>query len=135
MTKSFSTADYGMWVQINTTISLVVSASNLGLPYTMIRFLSAEKDKELIQERFFSITGVLLISATIISLILLIFSNSISSYLFNNNNNIAILLIPLTFFSCVNGLLINYFRTFKQMKRYSILSVMQTYLAVSMFHI
>ncbi len=131
MTKSFSTADYGMWVQINTTISLVVSASNLGLPYTMIRFLSAEKDKELIQERFFSITGVLLISATIISLILLIFSNSISSYLFNNNNNIAILLIPLTFFSCVNGLLINYFRTFKQMKRYSILSVMQTYLAVS----
>lgn len=131
MTKSFSTADYGIWVQINTTISLVVSASNLGLPYTMIRFLSAEKDKRIIQERFFSLFGVLLISTTIISIMLLIFSNNISAYLFNDNNSIALLLIPLTFFSCLNSLLINYFRTFKQMKRYSILSLVQTYLAVS----
>ncbi|WP_321421167.1 polysaccharide biosynthesis C-terminal domain-containing protein [uncultured Methanobacterium sp.] len=130
MTKSFSTADYGIWVQINTTIALVVSASNLGLPYTMLRFLSAEKDKTVIQERFYSITAVLIFSASIISLILLIFSSTISSYLFNNNSNIALLLIPLTFFSCLNGLLINYFRTFQQMKKYSIFLILQTYLAV-----
>ena len=46
ITKSFTTAEYGMWAQVNTTIALVPNIANLGLPYTMVRFLSAEKDKE-----------------------------------------------------------------------------------------
>ena len=52
ITKSFTTAEYGMWAQVNTTIALVPNIANLGLPYTMVRFLSAEKDKEKIKDSF-----------------------------------------------------------------------------------
>ena len=45
ITKSFSTAEYGMWAQVTTTVALIPNIANLGLPYTMVRFLSAEKDK------------------------------------------------------------------------------------------
>lgn len=130
LTKSFSTSDYGVWVQINTTISLLICATNLGLPYTMVRFLSAEKNKTEIQEGFYSITGLILISTSIISLILLIFSKNIAASLFNNNINIAILLVPLAFLACLDGFLLNYFRTFQQMKKYSTFLIIQTYLGV-----
>ena len=53
ITKSFTTAEYGMWAQVNTTIALVPNIANLGLPYTMVRFLSAEKDKEKIKDSFY----------------------------------------------------------------------------------
>ena len=48
ITKSFTTAEYGMWAQVNTTIALVPNIANLGLPFTMVRFLSAEHDKGII---------------------------------------------------------------------------------------
>ena len=43
ITKSFSTAEYGMWTQILTTVALLPNIANLGLPYTMVRFLSASR--------------------------------------------------------------------------------------------
>ena len=55
ITKSFSTAEYGMWAQVTTTVALVPNIANLGLPYTMVRFLSSEKDKTKIRGSFYSI--------------------------------------------------------------------------------
>ena len=52
ITKSFSTADYGVWAQVNTFVSLIPNFVNLGLPYTMVRFLSAEKDPAIIRQSF-----------------------------------------------------------------------------------
>ena len=49
ITKNFSTSDYGVWAQVNTLVALVPNIVNLGLPYTMVRFLAAEKDKEIIK--------------------------------------------------------------------------------------
>lgn len=43
LTKSLPVSDYGVWVQVNTTFLLITSITTLGLPYTMLRFLSAEK--------------------------------------------------------------------------------------------
>ena len=93
MTKSFSIGDYGVWVQINTTIALIPNLATLGLPYTMVRFLSAEKNKEKIQEGFYSIASIVLASTFIISALLFIFSKNIASALFNGDVNIAILLV------------------------------------------
>ncbi len=67
ITKNFTTSDYGVWVQITTTIALLPNVATLGLPYTMVRFLSAEKDIEKIREGFYSLAGVVLISTTTIS--------------------------------------------------------------------
>ncbi|UTB33109.1 MAG: oligosaccharide flippase family protein [Methanobacterium sp. ERen5] len=130
MTKSFSTSDYGIWVQINTTIMLIPNIATLGLPYAMLRFVSTEKDKEKIREAFYSITSIVLIFTIIISLFLLLFSNSIASALFNGNVNISNLMSLIVLFACLNSLFLNFFRTFQQMKRYSVFLLIQTYLGL-----
>jgi len=130
MTKNFSIGDYGVWVQIITTIALIPNLATLGLPYTMVRFLSAEKDKKKIQEGFYSIASIVLVSTFIISALLFLFSKNVASALFNDDVNLAMLLSLIVFFACLNALLLNFFRTFQQMKRYSIFLLIQTYLGV-----
>lgn len=130
LTKNFSLCEYGFWVQINTTIALIPSVATLGLPYTMVRFLSVENDKKKIQEGFYSIFLVVLVSTVIITIILLIFSKNIALTLFDGEINLAVLLSLLVFFACFNTLFINFFRTFQQMKRYSIFLLTQTYLGL-----
>ena len=130
ITKNFSSSDYGIWVQINTTITLIPNIATLGLPYAMVRFLSAEKDKKKVQEGFYSITIIVLISTLIISFLLSYFSKNIASALFNGKVNLVMLMSTITFLACINLLLLNYFRTFQQMKRYSIFILIQTYLGL-----
>ncbi|MGZ7068449.1 MAG: oligosaccharide flippase family protein [Methanobacterium sp.] len=130
LTKNFSIENYGVWVQINTTLILASTFITLGLPFTMVRFLSAEKDKEKIQEGFYSITGVILISTLIATIFLLVFSKNIALLLFNGNTELGVILPFIVFLFCLNGFLFNYFRTFQQTKRYSIFLLLQTYLSV-----
>jgi len=130
LTKNFPINDYGIWVQINTTLALLPNIIALGLPYTMVRFLSAEKDKIKIQEGFYSIFSVILVSNFIVSALMFIFSKNIANLLFDGNIGVAILLSLIVFFACLNGLLLNFFRTFQQMKRYSTFLLLQTYLGV-----
>ncbi len=130
MTKSFSIGNYGIWALINTFINLIPSFATLGLPYTMVRFLSAEKSESKIQEGFYSITFLILASTIIISTIMYLFSQSIALSLFNGNIGVVHLLSVIVFLACLNTLLLNYFRTFQQMKRYSIFLIMLNYLAV-----
>jgi O-antigen/teichoic acid export membrane protein len=131
LTKNFSIDDYGIWVQINTTIALLPNLTTLGLPFTMVRFLSAETDKKIIQEGFYSIFSMVLIATFIVSLLLLIFSKQIALAIFNGNVNVAIILSAIVFLACLNALLLNYFRTFQEMKKYSFFLLMQTYLGVA----
>ena len=130
ITKSFTTAEYGMWAQVNTTIALVPNIANLGLPYTMVRFLSAEKDKEKIKDSFYPMISLTFISTVIICLLFLIFGNPIANALFNGSMQVLYITTLISFFACMNLMLISYFRTFQQMKRYSLFLVLQSYIGV-----
>ena len=130
ITKSFTTAEYGMWAQVNTTIALVPNFANLGLPYTMVRFLSAEKDKEKIKDSFYPMISLTFISTVIICLLFLIFGNPIANALFNGSMQVLYITTLISFFACMNLMLISYFRTFQQMKRYSLFLVLQSYIGV-----
>ena len=130
ITKSFTTAEYGMWAQVNTTIALVPNIANLGLPYTMVRFLSAEKDKEKIKDSFYPMISLTFISTIIICLLFLIFGNTIANALFNGSMQVLYITTAISFFACMNLMLISFFRTFKQMKRYSLFLVLQSYIGV-----
>ena len=59
ITKNLSTVDYGIWAQVNTVIALIPNVANLGLPFTMVRFLSHETDKNKIKESFYSVGSCL----------------------------------------------------------------------------
>ena len=100
ITKSFTTAEYGMWAQVNTTIALVPNIANLGLPYTMVRFLSAEKDKETIKDSFYPMISLTFISTLIICSLFLIFGNAIANALFNGSMQVVVLCTTSSF-SCI----------------------------------
>ena len=131
LTKNLSINDYGIWVQINVTIALVSNIANLGLFYSMLRFLSVEKDKKRIQEGFYSIGIIVLLSSFCISAFLFLFSENIGNALLNSNIGVARLLSIIVFFACLNLLLLNFFRTFQEMKKYSAFLLIQNYLGVS----
>lgn len=129
LTKNLSINDYGLWVEIATTITVVPYLGTLGLYSSMIRFLSSEKDRNKIQEGFYSITSIVLFCTLIICVTLIVFSKYIS-LLFNTSVDIILLVSIIVFFACLNSILFNFFITFKQIKIYSILMLTQTYLGV-----
>ncbi|MCL2116150.1 MAG: polysaccharide biosynthesis C-terminal domain-containing protein [Methanobrevibacter sp.] len=130
ITKNLSTADYGIWAQVNTTIALMPNIANLGLPYTMVRFLSAEKDKNKIKESFYSMLAVVFTISLAISGIFLIFQDLIANSIFGGNVEVVYITAIISFFACINLMLISFFRTFQQIKRYSLFLVLQTYIGV-----
>lgn len=130
ITKNLSTADYGIWAQVNTTIALIPNIANLGLPYTMVRFLSAEKDKNKIKESFYSMMILVFAISILISGVFLIFRSPIANSIFGGNLEVVYITAIISFFACMNLMLISFFRTFQQIKRYSILLVLQTYIGI-----
>lgn len=130
LTKNIPIEDYAIWVQISVTIGLIPVVVMLGLPYTMVRFLAAAKKKEEIQEGFYSIAFIVLFTSLIASFLLFLFSKSLAASLFDNNITIARILSLIVFIECLNGLLLAFFRTFQQIKRYSIFLFIRTYLNV-----
>jgi O-antigen/teichoic acid export membrane protein len=126
LTKNIPIEDYGIWVQISVTVGLIPAVVMLGLPYTMVRFLAAAKKREEIQEGFYSIAFIVLFTSAIASLLLFLFSTPIAASLFDNNLTIARILSLIVFIECLNGLLLNFFRTFQQVKRYSMFLFIKT---------
>ena len=96
----------------------------------MVRFLSAETDLKKIQEGFYSMFTLILIFSFIISIVILIFSKGIALSLFNGNVGVVKVLSLLIIFGTLNGILIDFFVTIGQMKKYSILLILQTYISL-----
>lgn len=130
ITKNFSTSDYGVWAQVNTLIALVPNIVNLGLPYTMVRFLAAEKDKEVIKSSFYSMMLLVLVSTLIMIAVFIIFSHQIADALFDGSMQIMLIVTVISFLACLNLMLLSYFRTFQQIGFYSTFLVLQTYIGV-----
>ena len=130
ITKNFSTSDYGVWAQVNTLVALVPNIVNLGLTYTMVRFLAAEKDKEIIRQSFYSMMALVLASTIVMIVVFIVFSTQIANALFDGSMQIMWIVTGIAFFSCINLMLLSYFRTFQQIAYYSIFLVLQTYIGV-----
>lgn len=131
ITKTLSIEGYGIWAQIMVTIGLIPSIVMLGLPYTMVRFLAGAKKKEDIQEGFYSIAFVILITSATVFFLLFLSSKSIAAMLFDDNHTIAKILSLIVFIECLNAISLNFFRTFQQIKKYSIFIFIQTYLTLT----
>jgi O-antigen/teichoic acid export membrane protein len=125
LTKTLSIEDYGIWTLIVVTTSLLPMIVLLGLPNAMIRFLASSKEAEEIREGYYSMGLLVLCADLAVSLVLLLFAQSIAAYLLANNYAIAFLLPAISFFASYNYLPLSYCRTFQQAKRYSLISTLQ----------
>jgi O-antigen/teichoic acid export membrane protein len=118
--KTLGAGDYGIWAQVNVTISLVISLAGLGLPFAMTRFLAAEKNNNEIQEGFYSIFSFVFLVTLIISFLLIILSNSIAKAFFNGASQVIIITGFIILVWSLDSVCLDLFRTFRQMRRYAL---------------
>ena len=126
VTKNININEYGVWIQINALIALLPGIMSLGLNSTMVRFLAGKKKE--IQEGFYSITFVTIITSFVASCLFLLFSNLISNSIFSGYIKTTQITALVIFVSSLNIIFLNYFRTFQQAKRYSFFLLLQSYL-------
>lgn len=130
MTKNLSIPDYGVWVQVNTTIILMPSLANLGLPYAMLRLLAVKKDKNEIAEGFYSIFFLTIFSSAVASILFILFSGWIAEAIFNGNSTVTLILSFIILLTCLNNVFFGFLRAFQKIKRFSLFWLVQTYLNV-----
>lgn len=126
LTKTLPIEEYGTYVQLTVTIGLVPGIVMLGLPYTMVRYLAAVKSREEIQQGYYSIAGITVLSAGLASVALFLMADPIAGALFDGQTRVTRILALVVFLECMNLLQYNYFRTFQRIKRYSSLLFLKT---------
>jgi O-antigen/teichoic acid export membrane protein len=101
LTKNLTMEDYGLWVIIATTVGLVPPLVCLGLTNAFKRYLPSIESKDQRADVFYSIVSLILITATIASLILFLLAGPISAVLLKNEVLISQLLALIIFFNCM----------------------------------
>jgi O-antigen/teichoic acid export membrane protein len=128
LTRNLAIADYGAFALIMVTLGLLPPLVALGLPYSLVRFGAAAKEKRDIRELFYSSGFIVLVSSLAVSGLLLLFVAQIAASLFGNNLTAALLLIPNILIACLIFFVTQYFITFQQIKRYTWLNLFNAYL-------
>ena len=105
LSKNLSIGDYGIWAQVNVTLVLVSYVMLLGLPNSMIRFMASLKEREAVQEGFYSILTIAFFCSLISAILAYIFSNQLSYALFDNNMAVVALLPLVVLIDPVNNTL------------------------------
>ena len=86
ITKTLGTYDYGLWAQINITVSLISPLALMGLSMGFVRFLSSETETKKIREAVYSILFFVTVSGLLASFLLYIFAEPLATFGFNDPN-------------------------------------------------
>ena len=124
-TKGRPLEDYGLWVQINVSLSLVPGLTCLGLPYTLVRYIAGEKDEDKIKEAVYSIFFVILVVNATLSPLL---AYLIIRYFGGNELEIIPIFTLLLFIHALSMVGWNYLRAMQRIKKYSLLMIIQNLL-------
>ncbi len=130
LTKSLPVEDYGIWAQVNVTISLVSSITLLGLSASLLRYMSASSRREDIRECFYSILSVVALTGISVMLLVFYLAGPIADNLFGQNIAVVRLLSVIIFIESLNSLLFNCYRALQRMKIYALLSIVMVYLTI-----
>ena len=127
--KALGASGYGVWAQVCVTLGLINPIADLTLSYTFVRFFAGVKDKREIQNAFFSILITVFCWSSLIALILFFLATPIANVLFNDANAIDIVKLTAVIvpFSTINTPLLFFFRTYRQMKTFSALTLLQSF--------
>ncbi len=121
--SSLGTYDYGIWSQVQVTIGFLMPLAGLGIPYALVRFLATKVDKAQIREEYYSALALVLISGLVIFAFLFFFADSIAGAFFGGATRIVQITGLIVLVWALDSICLNLFRTFRQMKLYSILAI------------
>ena len=120
--KILGATKYGIWSQVMVTISLLSPILTLRLEMASVRYLAAKGEKE-VRGEFFSMLGMIWLATMTALGIIFFLGQQISLLLFNDRNLVAYVeLIAVLLIVRVNYIfLTNYYRTFNQIRKYSLI--------------
>ena len=127
LTKNLSTQEYGLWGLIFTTCSLTLPLTSLGLGAAMSRFLPAEKNKEIIQEGFYSVLFIRMSVCFMIALTVFLFASPIATLFFDGNIQIVQLTAAFILLTTLHPIYKRLLRIWRKIKFLSILSIIDGY--------
>lgn len=130
LTKSLPVEDYGIWAQVNVTINLASVVICLGLSASMVRFMAASSSREEIQECFYSILAVVMLTGISAMLLIFCLAEPIAGALFNGNVAVTRALAVIVFVEAMNVLLFDFYRALQRMKLYALFSTSVVYLTI-----
>lgn len=134
LTKTLGATEYGAWSQILVTISLAMPFIMLGLPSAMVRFLPAERENKELGKGFFTVIFTIFFVSMVFALFLFLSSNSLAILLLRNVSFAPIFKIAsaLIILEALNQASLELFRVFGQIKKYSVLIILQTFVEVGL---
>ncbi len=132
LTKTIGAAGYGIWAQILITVGLITSFMVLSLTSAPVRFLPAEKDNKKVAKGIFTVIFTILFVSVFFALFLFLFSNSFASILLHDPSASFFIKLAsaLLILEALNQASLGSFRIFAQIKKYSLLTILQTLLEI-----
>ncbi|MGM0405329.1 MAG: oligosaccharide flippase family protein [Thermoplasmatota archaeon] len=123
LTRYLGAEGYGLWVQAMATFSVVLPLMVMGLPYSMTRIFASRENIEEISKDFFSISFIVFLTSLIVSGVLLLFPQFLADAIFEGKTLIVRIVAVTLFVYSTSNLMINVFRAFREMKKFSVLNV------------
>ncbi len=125
LTKGLGPYLYGTWSLINVVVTLMVPFALLGFSMSVVRFLSAEKDKRRIREDFLSACSIVLVSGTVFSLLLFFLSDFLAVSVFKDVNSSSYIKLAsvLILLNSMHLLPLAFFRMRRRVGLYAILTL------------
>lgn len=129
ITKTLGSQDYGIWAQINITVSLLSPLALMGLSMGVVRFLSSEKDKKKLREGFFSVIFFVAFTGLLVSIVVFLLSDFLASSIFKDISTSGFIKVGafMIFFSAIDQISIFYFRVSRQTNTFAFLTLFQTF--------
>ena len=132
ITKTLGAHDYGIWAQVHVTMNLVVGFVGLGLPYAMTRFLPAKTNREEIQEEFYSVLWLVFLVTLVVSIVLIAAADFIAGAFFGGATGIVRITGLIILVSSLQTVFLSLFRALRQMKRYALFIIANTYVQIGL---
>jgi O-antigen/teichoic acid export membrane protein len=129
ITKSLGTYDYGLWAQINISVSLISPLALMGLSMGLVRFLSSETEKEIIKEAVYSILFFVTISGLLASFLLYILAEPLAIFGFKDLEAAYFIKAGslLIFVNVLEPVSLYYFRVFRQIKKFAYFTLIEAF--------
>lgn len=129
ITKTLGSYDYGIWAQINISVSLLSTIALMGTSMSVVRFLSSEKDKEKIREGIFSIIFFVAFTGSVGSILVFISSDFLAAKIFHDigTSNFIKAGAFLILLSAIDQISIFYFRISRQTETFASLTLFQSF--------
>ncbi len=129
ITKTLGTNDYGLWVQVLVTISLLSSVAILGQSVTLLRFLRSGEDRKRISREYFGAFAIVAAFGAVLTAAMIALCVPLAEFIFQDGTLAAVLVlgaltVPFAAFTGINS---SYFRAMGQIRTYALVNIFNAF--------